>query len=97
MPSSFVLPGYCTRVASFTTVMSAPAITFPEGSSTRPLIVPLGDCALRGTSKNSHRRERTRHSRNRTWHLLRPKIFLGHSYGLRRRLWCGYHFVVVRG
>src|SRR5271163_4438679 len=47
MPSPFVLPTYCTAVASFTIRISAPAITPPVGSSTRPLIVPFGDCAER--------------------------------------------------
>src|SRR5580704_11629535 len=44
MPSSFVLPVYCTPVASFAIRISAPAIAPPVGSSTRPLMVPFGDC-----------------------------------------------------
>src|SRR5712692_888049 len=33
-------------VASFTIRISAPGIERPDGSSTRPLIVPLGDCPI---------------------------------------------------
>src|SRR5271169_1725013 len=42
-PSDFV--GYWMLVASLTIKISAPATIPPEGSSTIPLIVPVGDCA----------------------------------------------------
>src|SRR5580700_2661637 len=44
MPSLFVLPVYCTPVASFAIRISAPGTVPPVGSSTRPLMVPFGDC-----------------------------------------------------
>src|ERR1700677_1772401 len=52
MPSSFVLPTYCTPVASFTMRTSAPAIAPPVGSSTKPLMMPFGDCPERQQAKS---------------------------------------------
>src|ERR1700723_2166722 len=51
MPSPFVLPVYWTPVASFAIRISAPTITPPVASSTRPLIVAFGDCPARQPAK----------------------------------------------
>src|SRR5208282_1908902 len=74
MPSSLVLPGYLTPVASLITRMSAPAITPFEGSTTRPLIVPLGDCAARGRASDTAqaKRKAMRGKRTHTVILLWP-------------------------
>src|SRR5208282_1697023 len=74
MPSSFVLPEYLTPVASFITRMSAPTITPLEGSTTRPLIVPLLDCAARGRASDTVQatRKAMRGKRTRTVILLWP-------------------------
>src|ERR1700722_6774322 len=74
MPSSLVLPEYCTPVASFITRMSAPPMTLFDESSTRPLIVPLGDCAARGRASNTAqaKRKAMRGKRTRTVNLLGP-------------------------
>src|SRR5208283_4568435 len=74
MPSPFVLPEYLTPVTSFITRMSAPTITPFEGSATRPLMVPLGDCAARGRASNTTQAERKamRGKRIRTVILLWP-------------------------
>src|SRR6202050_4000399 len=74
MPSSLVLPEYCTPVASFITRMSAPPITLLDGSSTRPLMVPLVDCAARGrTNDTAQAKTKTmRGKRTRTVILLWP-------------------------
>src|SRR5580658_146329 len=74
MPSSFVLPEYFTPVASFITRMSAPPITLLEGSSTRPLMVPLADCAARGRANDTAqaKTKAMRGKRTRTVILLWP-------------------------
>src|ERR1700679_863694 len=74
MPSSLVLPEYLTPVASFITRMSTPPITLLDGSSTRPLIVPLGDCAARGRASDiaQAKRKAMRGKRTRTVILLGP-------------------------
>src|ERR1700730_18068506 len=53
MPSPWVTPEYRTPVASFTIWISAPAMARPEGSSTKPLIVPKGDCAIAAVARNT--------------------------------------------
>src|ERR1700733_14211051 len=74
MPSSLVFPKYFTPVASFITRMSAPAITLLDGSSTRPLMVPLGDCAAKGRASDTAqaKRQAMRGKRTRTVILLWP-------------------------
>src|ERR1039458_2316590 len=74
MPSSLVLPEYVTPVASFITRMSAPVIIPFEGSTTRPLIVPLVDCAARGRASDTAqaKRKAMRGKRTRTVILQWP-------------------------
>src|SRR5580658_50523 len=74
MPSSLVLPEYCTPVASFIARMSAPPITLLDGSSTRPLMVPLVDCAAMGRASDAAqaKRKAMRGKRTRTVILLGP-------------------------
>src|SRR6476660_9228613 len=45
MPSRLVTPVYLTPVASLTINTSAPTMARSAESRTRPLMVPLGDCA----------------------------------------------------
>src|ERR1019366_6500963 len=59
MPSLLVLLEYLTPVTSFMTRTSAPAITLLDGSSTRPLMVPFGDCASRGKASSVTKTETT--------------------------------------
>src|ERR1700733_11558041 len=47
MPSLLLLVVYCTLVTSLTATISAPTTAALEGSETRPLMFPLGDCANR--------------------------------------------------
>src|SRR5271157_5754580 len=74
MPSSFVLPEYLTPVTSFITRMSAPTITPFEGSTTRPLMLPFGDCAARGRASDTAQaiRKAMRGKHTRTVILLWP-------------------------
>src|ERR671922_1968864 len=50
MPSPLVLVVYCTPVTSFTATISARTTAALEGSETKPLMFPFGDCANRGTA-----------------------------------------------
>src|SRR5712692_10737852 len=60
MPSSLVFGVYCTSVRAFTATTSAPTITRLEGSTTRPLRSPLGDCARSGKANvKAHAERRT--------------------------------------
>src|ERR1700692_4079040 len=63
MPSPFVVPAYLTPVASFAIKMSAPAIARPDGSSTMPLKVPLGDCPTAALVRRMIKRNRGRRKR----------------------------------
>src|SRR5216683_45878 len=70
MPALFVVVSCCTLVASFTTMIWAPAIVAPDGSRTIPLMVALGDCAIAGATHNRLRMRRKLTSRTffLPWH-----------------------------
>src|SRR6266849_5979343 len=76
MPSSLVLVEYFTPVTSFATKRSAPTMTLLAGSSTRPLMVPLGDCASVVALNTTARRKTWRRKLNLTGPLLSWMVFI---------------------
>src|SRR5690348_4338027 len=78
MPSLLVRPKYCTRVASFTTVISASATTACAGSKTKPLMVPLGDWPRAESTKPKPRIQNSRTAERRCMLVLLTSRY-GHA------------------
>src|ERR1700757_30824 len=75
MPSLFVLVVYCTPVTSFNATISAPTTAALEGSETRPLMFPLGDCANRENVLNAKQTTSGTKRGKRMWSLQRATDF----------------------